>query len=235
MNNLKPIFQEYYIKNLIDLLLDKFKNAKFQLNEISNNKEFHKYSWPNIILSDEITLTNNSDETEKWNIDKLGKYNNKRREITLYIQKIINVSTAYQLTDINLNLNKVITEITTIVLLHEITHWIVTSVEVENSNLYNKHKYRSYQQKCFHEGLAQFFTFKSLQSELLSIDVNIFHWLNINSPTQYSIYAQLKDNEISTIIRMLIVARKKDIQEWDKFKELATLSRGTIKTGIYGI
>lgn len=244
------VFTAFEKDNLVDKLLEKFKIQGWDINDVKSI--YHYYHWPTIILSEEkpkftifstIEQTIQSDEVDSENcnssIDLLGQYFPVEKEVRLYLLAIEEAAIRYTKLKNNKDIKALIEQITLIVLIHEISHWLVISVKDENKNsFFDDVKkegllYKDIEQVNFHEGLAQYLTWYILKEN--NVDMTLFNWLNKNAPKQYQVYSEIIDESIETVILTISLSRKDIIQDWNKFKDLFFTKRGCIKTKKYGI
>lgn len=242
------LFSAFHKDNLIDKLLKEFENKKWGINLIQSI--FHKYHWPKIILSEEkpkfaifstIEQPIQSDEVDS-SIDLLGQYFPQKMEIKLYLLAIEEAAKRYakykDINNINGIVEVIVDQITQIVLIHEISHWLVISVKDEEENTFyddekkKELKYEEVEEINFHEGLAQYFTWYILTEN--KEDLSLFDWLNENAPVQYQVYSEIKDKGIQKVIDVISLSRKKETQDWTLFKGLFSEGRGHLAGKKYG-
>lgn len=210
------IFYQFHVnKCLIDsYLLDYFKNDGWQLKE-NEDKFFAKYEWPDIILSKKII----NDES----IEALGCYRTyrdfkKEGSIVLYYDKILKTATDYKVAkSSSQSLEIIVQYLTTIVLVHEFVHWLMHFVHPGTKHPFKrvKVKYQNLDEKNFHECFAQLFTFYFVNSKG-GLYQDIFDWLEVRQPNQYTVYHQLLDKGLkrSDSIVLLKLVKVLDFQSF---------------------
>jgi hypothetical protein len=243
------LFSAFHKDNLIDKLLKEFKTKGWDINEIQSI--FHHYHWPKIILSEEkpkfaifstIEQPIQSDEVNSDNfnssIDFLGQYFPFEKEILLYLLAIEDTAKKYTKLKKTKDVKAVVEQITQIVLIHEISHWLVISVNDANGKSFyddvkkEELRYKVPEEINFHEGLAEYFTWYILSHN--KVDLSLYNWLNENAPKQYQVYSEIKEKQIQTVIEVISISREKEIQDWTKFIALFSDSRGHLAGKNYG-
>lgn len=216
------IFYQFHVnKCLIEsYLLDYFNNDGWQLKE-NEDKFFAKYEWPDIILSKKII---NDDS-----IDALGCYRTyrdfkKEGSIILYYDKILKTATDYKVAkSSSLSLEMIVQYLTTIVLVHEFVHWLMHFVHPGTKLPFKrvKVKYQKLDEKEFHECFAQLFTFYFVNSKG-GLYQDIFDWLEIRQPPQYTIYKGLISKGIKKLdsISLLKLCIALEVQSFNQLNAL---------------
>ena len=105
-----------------------------------------------------------------------------------------------------------------IVLIHESTHWITHWVLDPNQVRYDDFKYQTEDEKNFHEGLAQLFTFWSIQAKKNKKMMDMFLWLKNKQSPQYSVYEKISTIDKKTVIKAIEFCRKRNINSWKCLK-----------------
>lgn len=216
------IFYQFHVnKCLIEsYLLDYFNNDGWQLKE-NEDKFFAKYEWPDIILSKKII---NDDS-----IDALGCYRTyrdfkKEGSIILYYDKILKTATDYKVAkSSSLSLEMIVQYLTTIVLVHEFVHWLMHFVHPGTKLPFKrvKVKYQKLDEKEFHECFAQLFTFYFVNSKG-GLYQDIFDWLEIRQPPQYTIYKELISKGVKKLdsIYLLKLCIALEVQSFNQLNAL---------------
>jgi hypothetical protein len=243
---MNPVFYQYHREeNILDSLIHEFAKRKWLFDEMPNDY-FHHYRWPDIVLSDKTaklelpTHEGNQKKDFPYTIELIGCYQpnespGEEGHVILFMPKVKEVALAYakyktgpafgSLSDSDIEY--VIELLTTLILIHEFTHWIMhcgKSPRLFNSNTYEQLQmieYDSVDSIQFHETAAQILTnyICSKQSDLWEI----FLWLSNHQPEQYNVYRELlwgdansnnkvDDNLLSEFIGFLKNARHYDIQ-----------------------
>lgn len=195
---MNPVFYLYNDKNnLLDSLIEEFKSRSWCYGE-RKQPYFHKYPWPDIVLSDrEASYSNPLLKGQDDIIELLGSYDPLKNQVVLYMPKIR--ATAENFHNENkekssLSFEANIENLCTLILLHEFTHWIVhkgifPTSESSDSEPIRESLYEDEDQIYFHEAVAQIFTnyFCKKDNELSKL----FDWLEKKQPKQYQVYKQL--------------------------------------------
>jgi hypothetical protein len=210
------IFYQFHVNNCIvdSELLDHFRKAGWGL-EVNDDQFFTKYKWPDIILSKKII--------DDDSIDALGCYRTykdfkKEGSIVLYHDKILKTATDYKVAkSSSQSLEKIVQYLTTIVLVHEFVHWLMHFVHPGTKLPFKrvKVKYQKLDEKEFHECFAQLFTFHFVNKKG-GLYKDIFDWLEVRQPNQYTVYHQLLDKGLkrSDSIVLLKLLKVLDIQSF---------------------
>lgn len=222
----KNIFQDFHLNNPIDKLLELFKGFDWKVKLIKSSI-LHKYHWPEITLSDNVIQKKEVQilEEDIPNIDLLGSYTPKNKMVTLYVITIEETAKKIELRLSNQeSIEKIIKGLTTIVLLHEVSHWIAYDLPF---NHFPRKKFKldksidENQRSNFHEALAQYFTFNIIKNSKSL--VNIFSQLNKNQSPKYHKYEDLLEFKMVDIMTALKIMRKRNIQEWDDLLIILTM------------
>jgi hypothetical protein len=231
------IFYQFHVHKCVvdDELLDYFLKAGWGLN-VNDNQFFTKYKWPDIKLSKLIIefldddLGNNRDH--EFAIELLGCYQlekdyTEEGTVILYYEKIKSAAERYiDETRSTTSLEIVIDRLTTIVLIHELVHWLIHYV---SPGVCNKipvgTRYNKFDELEFHEGFAQIFThwFANNKGGLY---LDIFSWLVKKQPPQYHAYTKLLSIGVKThshAITLMRICKLLDIQSMDKALKIAEI------------
>jgi len=220
------IFYQFLVnKCVVDSeLLDHFSGAGWKLKE-NEDSFFTKYEWPDIKLSKSIIGLLDEYQDYKFAIELLGCYQPKNDctqegTVILYYEKIKEAAEQYILETSSLeSLESVIESFTSIVLLHELVHWLMHFVSPEVCNINPvRIRYKTFDELEFHEGFAQIFThwFANNSGGLI---LDIFNWLSDNQPPQYRAHNKLIDIGVTSpthAITLLSICKLLDIQSMDK-------------------
>jgi hypothetical protein len=238
INIMNPVFYQYHReKNILDSLIHEFAKREWLFDEMPTDY-FHQYRWPDIVLSDKEAVLELPDElkneTDK-SIELLGCYEpdtNRLKEgrVVLFVPKIhettkeyiryLNKDNSYEPN--KEEIKKYVELLTTLVLIHEFTHWIVQAgvFRLKNNTDFSSPLELKYDDKdsiFFHETIAQIFTnYICCKDEELK---GMFFWLEEGQPIQYRIYGDLlrreelnknhfevDENDIELIIFILIIS-----------------------------
>ena len=231
------IFYQFHVNNCIvdSELLDHFRKAGWGL-EVNDDQFFTKYKWPDIKLSKSIILfldddqDNNSDF--EFAIELLGCYQLKKDyteegTVILFYEKIKSAAERYiDETRSTTSLEIVIDRLTTIVLIHELVHWLMHYV---SAGVCSKSpvgiRYKKFDELEFHEGFAQIFThwFANNKGGLY---LDIFSWLVKKQPPQYHSYNKFLSIGAKThshAITLMAICKLLDIQSMDKALKIAEI------------
>lgn len=214
------IFFEYKKGNVLDELINLFKDKGEWKLHVSSHNFYHDFEWPDIILADRERVFK---KLEGNAIELLGSYAfndiEKVEQVTLYKPAILKCADAY-LNSLGLispsfeDRKKFIEILSEIVLIHEFVHWLVDvgeSPEIVSWNKTNKapanyglagerkyypklkeFKYDDIDAINFHESFAQIFT--NYYCNLIGGEHwKLFSWLKNQQPKQYVIYKDLFD------------------------------------------
>lgn len=231
------IFYQFHVNNCIvdTQLLDHFRKAGWGL-EVNDDQFFTKYKWPDIKLSKSIIQflddeqDNNSDF--EFAIELLGCYQLKKDyteegTVILFYEKIKSAAERYiDETRSTTSLEIVIDRLTTIVLMHELVHWLIHYV---SPGVCTKTpvgtRYKKFDELEFHEGFAQIFThwFANNKGGLY---LDIFSWLVKKQPPQYHSYNKFLSIGVKThshAITLMTICKLLDIQSMDKALKIAEI------------
>jgi hypothetical protein len=214
--------------NPVDELISIFDNHNWPVAEIYS--EFHKYHWPDITLSEKKRTIEKSyddgflNEKEYWgDMDLLGEYIPEKRQIILYILTIEKAAKKLYET-IGARLDVAIDILTNIVLVHEISHWIVhTFYPHTKRKRADRIRYSKKEEIYFHEGLAQYFTWIIIENVKGYLDV--FKELNRHQSKPYHEFKTFWKKDIDDIIAALAICKLKNIQNIDRFKDETVICR----------
>lgn len=197
---MNPVFYLYKDKdsgNLLDALIREFKSRCWCFDELEQ-PYFHKYTWPDIVLSDrDAAFKNPLGGQNDFVIESLGCYDPEADQVILYMPKIRQTAEEYKSKNQDpTSLSKIVENLSTLILLHEFTHWIVAkgTFELETNPLWYSEPiytflYKEKEHVYFHEAVAQIFTnYFCKQDKELS---KLFDWLEGNQPEQYQVYKTL--------------------------------------------
>ena len=231
------IFYQFHVNNCIvdSELLDHFYSAGWKL--IKNEDPFFtKYEWPDIKLSKSIIRFLDDDQDKhhdfRFAIELLGCYQpendcTEEGTVILFYEKIKEAAEHYIIeTGSTTALEKVIDRLTTIVLIHELVHWLMHYVNAGDcSKSPVGIRYKKFDELEFHEGFAEIFTHWFTQNKG-GIYKDIFDWLSRNQPPQYRAYTKLLDKRVKTpshAITLLSICKLFDIQSLDKALKIAEI------------
>lgn len=218
------IFYQFHVnKCVVDSeLLDYFLKAGWGLN-VNDNQFFTKYEWPDIKLSKSINKFLDHDQYHDFEfaIELLGCYQlnkdcTEEGTVILYYEKIKSTAERYiDETKSTTSLEIVIDRLTTIVLIHELVHWLIHYVSPKTPVEF---RYKKIDELNFHEGFAQIFThwFANKKGGLY---LDIFSWLVKKQPPQYHAYTKLLSIGVKThshAITLMRICKLLDIQSMDK-------------------
>ena len=228
-----PVFFQFKRNNEIDSFLEIFENKGWILPQSLTNT-LTKYEWPNIVLSKHELLRINLD----FSIDALGLYEldgaNEGQVILFYESIMLAAKDYYNTNPLGYNektLNSYFEDLSKVVLIHEFVHWIMHYVDcleidpygtgVRSSCYGSGFIYNTPDSINFHEGLAQLFTYLFIKDNKSLVD--IFVWVNNQSPTQYQCYKDLVANGLDNIDLAAIYLNFYKIngidQSYDKFMD----------------
>jgi len=228
------IFYQFHVNNCIvdSQLLDHFYSAGWKLIE-NEDPFFTKYEWPDIKLSKSIIKFLDDDEQGnnrdyEFAIELLGCYQlnkdcTEEGTVILYYEKIKSTAERYiNETKSTTGLEIVIDRLTTIVLIHELVHWLIHYVSPKAPVEF---RYKKIDELNFHEGFAQIFThwFANKKGGLY---LDIFSWLVKKQPPQYHAYTKLLSIGVKThshAITLLSICELFDIQSLDKALKIAEI------------
>ena len=202
-----PVFYQYKIEhNILDELIGEFKKRSWFFEEMPSGY-FHKFKWPDIVLSDKtakvVFQEHDGNLENDYTIELLGCYqpsehHGEQGHIILFMPKLKRAALAFAahktggalgggLNDSDIKY--FIELLTTLILIHEFTHWVV---HVGVFGLEINLQYENEDSVFFHEALAQIFTnyFCCKGEENLDLK-ELFFWLEKNQPRQYQVYKDL--------------------------------------------
>jgi hypothetical protein len=238
---MKTTFYQYYQENnILDNLIKEFEKRNWQFEKMPTDY-FHQFKWPDIVLSDKVSkfkLPNKNLEIEfPFAIELLGCYESdpesENCRVTLYMPKIRCVALDYASKKLGVSClsdsdsNYFIELLTSLILVHEFTHWIIHNGQSRNLFMESSFKklekveYDHMDAIEFHETAAQILTnyICSKDSDLW----DLFIWLSDKQPEQYNVYRELlwknkefkykvDENQLNDFIDFLASARHYDIQ-----------------------
>jgi|GEM_PF-5760126 len=182
--------------NEIDLLFDNLNEHGFNPNYAPSSGIWHKYDLPYIGISDEEKII----VREKYFDEVLGIYRSVGHDwdhegrIVLFIKNIEKVAEEYA-NEFHLSVEDCIVDLTKIVLLHEIGHWVFHYMPA-NGSFCNRHYDQIFPE--LHEVIAQHFVVKGIsKDESLK---RMFDWL-INDNPPYNIIIEF---EFAAIVALRI-------------------------------
>ena len=206
------LFQFNLDDNPIDSLIESFEKLGWDIRPNLNGAYFHKYNWPDIILSEK--KLKDFSEDNYGNIDLMGCYKSEDNtwlfegQVVLYYEVIKKVADKYVKEELlktsddigySEEINETILLLSKIVMYHEFVHWIMHWIESpqlsENKFLSRKYipiKYEEDDNIEFHEAFAQLFT--KFFCEIDSKRKKIFEWLEKGQTRPYTIYKELNIN-----------------------------------------
>ncbi len=216
---MNSVFYQYYRENnILDGLIQEFAKRNWLFDKMPYDY-FHQYRWPDIVLSDKehhfLWHENKSQqEIEKefpYTIELLGCYqsvNSAEKEglVILYMPKIRETAHEF-LKENGMSKNElpIYNELlTTLIMIHEFTHWIFHAIPFTLSNNLPKQidafKYNDQDSVSYHETLAQIFTnYFSLKSPELN---RLFKWLENKQPSVYRNYRLLISDKLDEYINV---------------------------------
>jgi hypothetical protein len=205
-----PVFFQYKfeLSTFIDELIDEFvcKTRAWEFKLMPQGYA-HKYSWPDIVLSDRYVVKESfdfmgSDQNEHdfpFILELLGCYipeineNDPDGKVILFMPQIIKAAEAFVADYQSCDLKKCIEDLTLIVLIHEFTHWIVHTgsfrIGLDIHAPFLDYQYSDKDSIYFHESIAQIMTnyFCSKDADLW----RMFSWLEKQQPIQYQVYKSI--------------------------------------------
>jgi hypothetical protein len=242
---MNPVFFQYKPENVLDQLIALFNKQGWNLSETKVNY-FHKFRWPDIVLSDKIARLPEPLDRTKDNyphtIELLGCYQTtcnplEEGRVVLYVPTIrktaLEYATAMKITDAE-EINQCIERLTAVILIHEFAHWAVHvghSPKPASPDCFIKTlpgiEYYDEDSIRYHETCAQIFT-----NYICSINEEIwplFLWLSEKQPEQYNKYHELfgkdiaskkkiTDEQLTSFIYCLEITRAYNIQNYRFFK-----------------
>jgi len=187
---MNPVFFQYSKDNILDQVINLFVEKGWKSFQKGDHFLNHCYMWPDIVLSDK----KNGIIGEKG-IEALGTYTPNKKTIkdgtvTLYIQTIKSTAQEYkEQQKLILSLDEIIEKLSTLVLIHEFTHWIIAIGFGRDQIIPAKLEYSCKDSIYFHESLAQIVTnyFCSKDPTLK----HIFDWIEKGQPQAYSVYKKI--------------------------------------------
>ena len=187
------------------------ENDYNQLDERNFDRDLEKED-------EEIKVCDPEDE-----IDLLGAYIPRRGEgeIALYILRIEQTADKYS-QYAKIPLEHAIESLSLVVLLHEISHWIVCSIKDSNGKRFRSLRYTNKEEVYFHEGLAQYFTWFILKKGFDSSNgenLAIFTWLEKRQKKQYQVFSEIAQFNIEDILAAIICLRNDKVQKWSELKK----------------
>lgn len=208
----EQVFFQFKPGNALDELIELFiQKGEWERKAQNEHNYFHKYYWPEIILSDEQCRKTKWNENE-FSIDRLGEYrpeSNANGQVVLFMPTIFRCISAYfNNTMINEDeRNKYTEALCQLVLIHEFVHWLVNVGEsplLTQNKLYarfglsglkfepklNQFKYDDIDSVGYHETFAQIFT-NYFCNKKGGIHWDIFQWLEPQQSKQYTAYKDL--------------------------------------------
>jgi hypothetical protein len=225
-----PVFFQFKKNNKIDSFLEIFENNGWILPESFSNT-LTKYEWPDIVLSKAI-------RDGQFSMDLLGQYRyvgNNEGQVILFYESIMHAAKGYYNTNpLGCNektLNSYFEDLSKVVLIHEFVHWLMHHIDCLEIDPYGT----GVRSSCygsgfinntpdslnFHEGLAELFTYLFIKDNKSLLD--IFVWVNNQSPAQYQCYKDLVDNGLDNIDLAAIYLNFYKIngidQSYDKFMD----------------
>lgn len=238
---MKTVFYQYYQENsILDNLIKEFENRNWLFEKMPTGY-FHEFKWPDIVLSDkEVKLKHPYKNLEiefPYTIELLGCYetdlDTENCRVILYMPKIISVAIEYAKIKFSASspsdseTNYCIELLTSIILVHEFTHWIIHNGQ--SMNLFIESSFKKLEKVDydhidaieFHETAAQILTNYVCSKDSHLWD--LFIWLSKNQPKQYNVYRDLlwkdmksdnkvDENHLNDFIYFLAIARHYDIQ-----------------------
>ncbi len=198
MNIQTTLFPFWQTKpNEIDLLIDNLSEHGFFPNYAPSTGLWHKYDLPYIGISDEEKKI----AREKYFDGVLGIYKSVGHDwvhegrIVLFIKNIEKVASGYA-NKFQLPVEECIADLTKIVLLHEIGHWLFHYMQ-ENGSFSNRH----YDQisNDLHEAIAQHFVIKGIGNDASM--KRMFDWLIKDNPP-YNIILDFESAALGALRRM---------------------------------
>jgi len=207
-----PVFFQYNRPgNILDTLISIFKDRSWEFNGI-DAPYFHKYYWPDIVLSDEEAewewKGKNDQGDYPYTFELLGCYkptenHHEGGQVILYMRAIHRAAQAFITgkeavegrTLMEEERTQCIEDFTTVILIHEFVHWIVHVGKFslkKDSDISSKPIsiiYDSEDSVSFHESIAQIFNNYLCTANKDLCD--IFYWLEERQPAVYQAYKNL--------------------------------------------
>ena len=207
-----PVFFQYNRPgSILDKLISIFKDRSWEFIGI-DDPYFHKYQWPDIVLSDEEAEWEWKGKNDRgeypYTFELLGCYkpnenHHEGGQVILYMQAIHRAAldfitgkeTEEGRTLMEEDRTQCIEDFTTVILIHEFVHWIVHVGKFplkKDSDISSKPIsiiYNSEDTVSFHESIAQIFTnyLCTANKDLCKI----FYWLEERQPSVYQVYKNL--------------------------------------------
>lgn len=108
------------------------------------------------------------------------------------------------------------TEITTLVLCHELAHWLVHQARSEDGATLGAIRYRSNDEVFFHEGLAQALLVYGMQDFPDFIDLML--WMESGQPEQYIAYKRLGQDHVH-VVKAMDLLRQMGMQSFELLEQ----------------
>jgi hypothetical protein len=264
---MNPVFYQYQReKNILDNLIQEFIKRNWLFDEMPNDY-FHQYRWPDIVLSDKeatYRLPNYSDlkKEHPYTIELLGCYTHddnpeKEGNVILYMPRIQQTALNFAVFKTGIPQSSFSEEdkkhfvelLTTLILIHEFTHWVMhwgNSPNIFVKNQYNHSKvieYNSIESIQFHETIAQVLTnYFCAKNESLW---ELFLWLSNRQPPLYNQYRDLlwgdaisenkvQDTDLDSFIECLKKSRFYNLQDYRYFiVHYNLLKNGKVEKDLY--
>jgi hypothetical protein len=223
-----PVFFQFKKNNQVDTFLEIFEKNGWILPQSFSNT-LTKYEWPDIVLSKEII-------EGQLHIDLLGLYKfdgNSEGQIFLFYESIMQAAKDYYNTyPLGYNektLNSYFEDLSEVVLIHEFVHWLMHYIDcleidpygtgVRAASYGSDFRNNTTDSVNFHEGLAELLTYLFIKDNKSLLD--IFVWVNNQSPSQYQCYKNLINNGLDKIDLAVMYLNYYKInitdQSYDKF------------------
>ena len=235
-NNQALLFQFNKDCNPIDLLIESFEKQGWVIQRNLNSAYFHKYYWPDIILSGK--KLKDFSEDNYGDIDLMGCYKTEGNnwllegQVILYYEVIKKVADKYVKEELpkssddmgySEEINETILLLSKIVMYHEFVHWIMHWIESpqlsENKLLSRKYipiQYTEQDNIEFHEAFAQLFTKFFCEED--SKRKKIFEWLEKGQTPPYRKYKELNDCNEEKAILILTLLKDCESQSFNDAK-----------------
>ena len=231
------IFQAFEPRgNPADALFQLFEQASkfWEFERLDASSVLHRYKWPEIILSEKLEkFSDLLSEEKNWKlpeddfservepedcIDLLGKYVSKKKNIYLFLKRIETTAIKFQQSAKGQKyaLEEIITCLTDIVLVHEMTHHIM-HLSLNHPLKDRSQKYRSQEEICFHEGVAQYFTHLILGNGS-GLHADIFTWLNNRQTYRYRVFNALLSYDERDVLAGVAVCTILKEESWTKLQ-----------------
>jgi hypothetical protein len=160
-------------------------------------------------------------------------YNPEQRHFEIFTQNVAEVTAVYTLRKTSIPYNDPqfaqlyelhLTDITTLVLCHEIAHWMIHRCVDSQGKTIGKMRYSLNDEIFYHEGLAQSLLFEGLKE--FDFMLNIMLWMESGQPQQYIAYKRLGLN-CAHLMKAFHTVCKMGIQSFELLEQAIILQVGT--------